>query len=332
MTQSYEFSLNEFHASIAAAFKAAKNESFLNDTWYGSSDGQCIQANKFILSASSKQMLNILKNTEHQKPGITHVGAKFEEIQTINNYLHTGETSEERPLRFLHLGAELEIDGLIMFCSPTECYKIEETFCVAGSIIDKDGICSIECYRNSIFSSFTRLRDEKFLHDVSFITVDNKQIHLHKMVLYTFSMYFKNLMKTKKMKRRVKIPYSEEEVKLMLELLYTGTVKIGKKNVQQFIEMLTTFEITNFTEEANEELTEEFVDSPNKEESNVEIKDKFEITTNVSNNQSCGPELQDILSISQIVDQLVNFSIEKASIRKNSFKIIEDIIQSMPFN
>ena len=139
-------------------------------------------------------------------------------------------------------------------------------------------------------------------------------------------------MKTKKMKRRVKIPYSEEEVKLMLELLYTGTVKIGKKNVQQFIEMLTTFEITNFTEEANEELTEEFVDSPNKEESNVEIKDKFEITTNVSNNQSCGPELQDILSISQIVEQLVNFSIEKASIRKNSFKIIEDIIQSMPFN
>ena len=213
-----------------------------------------------------------------------------------------------------------------------QCYKIEETFCVAGSIIDKDGICSIECYRNSIFSSFTRLRDEKFLHDVSFITVDNKQIHLHKMVLYTFSMYFKNLMKTKKMKRRVKIPYSEEEVKLMLELLYTGTVKIGKKNVQQFIEMLTTFEITNFTEEANEELTEEFVDSPNKEESNVEIKDKFEITTNVSNNQSCGPELQDILSISQIVEQLVNFSIEKASIRKNSFKIIEDIIQSMPFN
>ena len=48
-------------------------------------------------------------------------------------------------------------------------------------------------FHSNVSKSFSLLRNEDYLHDVTIVTDDNEQIAAHKLVLSTCSEYFKNI-------------------------------------------------------------------------------------------------------------------------------------------
>ena len=328
MEESYQISLKGYYVKIAESFKEAEKSRCLQDTRIGSLDGKTIKSSRFTLCAASGKFMNILKTTEHENPGITHTGATQEEVRSLHHYIHTGESSHERHLRFLHLGAELDIDSLISFCSYSDCYKIMATFCESGNTFDSVGICSEDCFNGSIFSSFKRLRGEDFLKDMTLVSTDGEEIKVHKIVLYTFSGFFKKYLRSKNIESRVWVPYSDEEIEVLLELFYSGKVIIkGRKCLTNVMNMLKTFEVNDFSHDANEELNEPIENEANEElnenmkkgESSILKKDELEPSRDATNKEFYNEELQDIL------DGVLEKVLQNSDLRS----IIEDLMSNV---
>ena len=53
-------------------------------------------------------------------------------------------------------------------------------------------------FESNVSNSFSLLRNEDYLHDVTIVSDDNEQISAHKLVLSACSEYFKNIFKKNK--------------------------------------------------------------------------------------------------------------------------------------
>ena len=257
MPEQFHIALKSYYRSISETFQEAKFAKCLQDTTFGNKD-QSLSSNIFVLSAASPMMKNVFKTSEFSKAKLVHKNASIEEIEQILHYIHTGETTDERKMRFLRLGAEMKIEGLMSMCSNNNCYKIEESFNVTAEALDnQEEFCSKECFDESIFNSFQTLRHEDFLKDVTIVTTDKKEIPTNKIVLYTFSGFFKKFVKSKKkVAKRLWVPYTKEEFETLLTLLYTGRVTVDGNNVSKVLNMMNTFEITDHRTEKDSTETE----------------------------------------------------------------------------
>ena len=77
-------------------------------------DGQQVEAHKLVLIASSPFFLNILKKNKNSHPLIYMRGVKSENLTTMVDFFHHGETNvfQENLDSFLVLAEELQLKGL----------------------------------------------------------------------------------------------------------------------------------------------------------------------------------------------------------------------------
>ena len=104
---------NEFEANISTAFKELKGDTDFFDMTLACDDNQ-IKAHKVILSARSPFFKSVLKRNPHQHPLLYLKGVRFEDINSVLNFMYHGEVnvSQEKHNSFLSVAEDLQVKGL----------------------------------------------------------------------------------------------------------------------------------------------------------------------------------------------------------------------------
>ena len=100
-------------------------------------------------------------------------------------------------------------------------------------------------YQSNVIKSFSSLRHDDNLNDVSLVSDDNVQIFAHKVVLSSCSGYFKDIF----IKNRQPHPFlcligvNSQEVNNVLDYIYKGEVLIGQDKLDKFLEVAKKFQL-----------------------------------------------------------------------------------------
>ena len=92
-------------------------------------------------------------------------------------------------------------------------------------------------FQSNVSNSFSVLRNEDYLHDVTIVTDDSDQIAAHKLVLSASSEYFKNIFKKNKHPHPLLCleGVTSTDVRNMMDYIYNGELKIFQKDVDRFL-------------------------------------------------------------------------------------------------
>jgi len=103
----------DFESNIGVAFRELREEKDFFDVTLVCNEDQ-IQAHKVILSASSPFFRSILKRNPHTHPLIYLRGVKLNNLQSVLDFMYTGEANvaQEELNSFLAVAEELKIKGL----------------------------------------------------------------------------------------------------------------------------------------------------------------------------------------------------------------------------
>jgi len=104
---------NDFETNISVAFRELREEKDFFDVTLACEDNQ-IQAHKVILSACSPFFRNILRRNPHQHPLLYLKGVKYQELQSVLNFMYMGEVNvaQEELNSFLSVAEDLKVKGL----------------------------------------------------------------------------------------------------------------------------------------------------------------------------------------------------------------------------
>ena len=117
-TESYSLSWNAFKDHLQLIFRDLYEEEKNSDLTLISDDQTQFKAHKFVLSAGSSVLRNILDNNLSQHPVIYLRGIESHEIESMLQFMYLGQAnvSSERLEEFLRVSADLgvkEISGAL---------------------------------------------------------------------------------------------------------------------------------------------------------------------------------------------------------------------------
>merc|ERR1711994_406895 len=91
----------------------------------------------------------------------------------------------------------------------------------------------------NVSKSFGLLRNEGYLHDVTLVGDDSKQVSAHKLVLSACSEYFKNIFKNNNMPSTQALlcldGIAAEDLRNIMDYIYNGEVNIFKDGFDRFL-------------------------------------------------------------------------------------------------
>ena len=113
-------------------------------------------------------------------------------------------------------------------------------------------------FQSNVSSSFSLLRNEDYLHDVTIITDDNEQTAAHKLVLSASSEYFKNIFKKNKHSHPLLCleGVNSEDIRNVMDYIYNGELQIFQEDLDRFLNVAQRLKIEGLlagTEEDQEE-------------------------------------------------------------------------------
>ena len=117
---------NDFESNISVAFRELRNDKNFFDVTLACDDEQ-IQAHKMILGACSPFFRNILRRNPHQHPLLYLKGVKYNDLQSVLNFMYHGEVSvaQEDLNSFLSVAEDLRVKGLTQNQAETISNKTE---------------------------------------------------------------------------------------------------------------------------------------------------------------------------------------------------------------
>ena len=92
-------------------------------------------------------------------------------------------------------------------------------------------------FQSNVSNSFSLLRNEDYLHDVTIVTDDNEQVAAHKLILSACSEFFKNIFK----KNKHPNPFlclegvSSKDFRNVMDYMYNGEVNIFQEDLHKFL-------------------------------------------------------------------------------------------------
>ena len=104
---------NDFEQNISVAFRELRDDKDFFDVTLACDDEQ-IEAHKVILSACSPFFRRILRKNSHAHPLLYLKGVKFNDLQSVLNFMYHGEVNvaQEELNSFLSVAEELHVKGL----------------------------------------------------------------------------------------------------------------------------------------------------------------------------------------------------------------------------
>ena len=122
-------------------------------------------------------------------------------------------------------------------------------------------------FQSNVSNSFSLLRNEDYLHDVTIVTDDNEQIAAHKLVLSACSEYFKNIFKKNKHSHPLLCleGVSSKDVRNMMDYVYNGELQIYQEDLDRFLNVAQRLKIEGLMSDP---------DADKKEEGEVNVETK----------------------------------------------------------
>ena len=100
-------------------------------------------------------------------------------------------------------------------------------------------------FETNVSKSFGLLRNEDYLHDVTLVCDDNKQVSAHKLVMSACSDFFKSIFKNNKHLNPLIClqGVSSQELENILDYMYNGETNIFQESLDKFLSIAQRFEI-----------------------------------------------------------------------------------------
>ena len=106
-------------------------------------------------------------------------------------------------------------------------------------------------FTSNVSNSFSKLRNETKMFDVTLMGNDQKQISAHKLVLSACSEFFKNIFLNSSSSNNLVLfldGVDAFEINLMLDYIYQGEVQIHQENLDGFLEIANKFKLDGLLE------------------------------------------------------------------------------------
>ena len=105
---------NDFQDNIRASFSSLREDQDFTDVTLVCDDNQSVEAHKVILSASSPQLRDMMKQNKHSNPLIYMRKTNAKDLLSILDFMYYGEANvyQEDLGQFLALAEELHLKGL----------------------------------------------------------------------------------------------------------------------------------------------------------------------------------------------------------------------------
>ena len=144
-------------------------------------------------------------------------------------------------------------------------------------------------FHSNVSKSFGLFRNQEYLHDVTLVSDDQKQIPAHKLVLSASSEYFNNIFK----KSKISNPFlclegvSSTDLENLLDYIYNGEVQLYQENLDRFLVVAQRFKLEGMLHEGmlgSEKMEEEeiMIDSFEPQPTNTEKKPEMSTEDDIS--------------------------------------------------
>ena len=110
-------------------------------------------------------------------------------------------------------------------------------------------------FQYNVSNSFSLLRNEDYLHDVTIVTDENDQIAAHKLVLSACSEYFRNIFKKNKHSHPLLCleGVSSKDVRNMMDYVYNGELQIFQEDLDGFLNVAQRLKIEGLITDPDDE-------------------------------------------------------------------------------
>ena len=174
-------------------------------------------------------------------------------------------------------------------------------------------------FQSTVTKSFSSMRDEDYLADVTLITDDNKQVSAHKLVMSASSHYFKSIFKTNKNLPSLFLCLENVNAKNLshlLDYMYNGEVQIEEENLEDFLTVARRFKLEGLCEKSlNEEVNEDENKSQQEEDGN-----ESKLWKNIPLKQELietGMEIKELIETGNELKELIETGIENVKESKS---------------
>ena len=134
-------------------------------------------------------------------------------------------------------------------------------------------------FQQNVSKSFSQLRQQSGLFDVTLVSSDQQQVSAHRLVLSACSDFFKTIFHSNTHSHPLLYldGVDNREINLMLDYIYQGEVQIYQENLDRFLEIAKKFNLGGLVTEENDEAKSQpnFVDK---------MKQREELYANVEEN------------------------------------------------
>ena len=162
------------------------------------------------------------------------------------------------------------------------CYnKMSEKFCLKWND-----------FHSNVSKSFSLLRNEDYLHDVTIVSDDNEQIAAHKLVLSTCSAYFKSIfMKSKHSNLLLCLEgLNTKDVRNMMDYMYNGELQIFQDDLDRFLNVAQRFKLEGLINDQDEEVNVKETELEHFNNKDTNLHNSF---VNLNDKTKTKPERQD---------------------------------------
>ena len=110
-------------------------------------------------------------------------------------------------------------------------------------------------FNSNVSKSFSKLRNEEYLHDVTLVGDDHTQMSAHKLVLSAGSEYFKEVFKRNKHSNTLMCleGLSRKDLENVLDYIYNGEVHIFQEEFDRFLSVAQRFKLEGLLESEDNE-------------------------------------------------------------------------------
>ena len=125
-------------------------------------------------------------------------------------------------------------------------------------------------FNSNVSKSFSLLRNEDYLHDVTLVGDDHKQILAHKLVLSACSEYFRNIFKNNKHSHPLICldGINSQDLNNVMDYIYNGEIQIYQDDLDRFLTIAQRLKLEGLLSSGTTEGTKE----ENVQEDKQEIK------------------------------------------------------------
>ena len=181
-----------------------------------------------------------------------------------------------------------------------------QSFCIMGSS-EKFCLKWNDFQENISNKSFSNLRKEAGLFDVTLVSSDQQQVSAHRLVLSACSDFFKTIFHSNTHSHPLLYldGVDNREINLMLDYIYQGEVQIYQENLERFLVIANKFQLDGLLATQENENSE-----PNFEDTVQQVKEVDNIEDPVAEASNIRVKERDLKVISQTFEAS-NYEVEE---------------------